>query len=66
MRYSTLISQILTPVKDLAGFEDALNVLEKMVWRPERIALNQVRLSPRRDDGGIVMQALGVVRFDPP
>jgi hypothetical protein len=57
--------KILTPVKYLAGFEDALNVLEKMVWRPERIAFNQVSC-PRRDGGEIVMHAHGSVLFDPP
>jgi hypothetical protein len=32
--------KIMTQVKDMAGFEAALNFLERMAWRPKRIALS--------------------------
>jgi hypothetical protein len=60
-----LVWRMVLPMKDLAGFEDALNVLEKKVWRPERVTLNQTWL-PRTEGGEIMMLAGGVTRFDPP
>jgi hypothetical protein len=60
--------KILTPVKDLAGYEAALSSLEKMSWRPERIALS---VPPAQQDGAQAGGRNGMLNvrslhFEPP
>jgi hypothetical protein len=58
--------KILTPVKDLAGFDAALSSLEKTAWRPEQIALPPVQQDAEQANERIVTLDAQSLQFEPP
>jgi hypothetical protein len=53
--------RIMVPLKMIVGFDDAFNLMEILVRRPEHIGLNQVLAGAMSDSG-----AVGQFVFKPP